>query len=276
MTETLFEFNANDFCIFHKLDRVPPSTHNTMHTHENIELYYFLSGDCRYLAEGTEYPLYKGDIMIMRPLEAHHLLVCSGTVPYERIVANIQPDLLSNLDPENLILKHIFERPLGRLNRFDTAAFTHTRCADVMTEIATYGREMCHIDILSRLLFVLSEIDRASKHISYNPKKGNIGDRIIDYVNENLFKDISLKQISEVFFLSQSQINRIFKKSTGSSVGQYITAKRLITARNRIRTGEAVIKVSEECGYEDYSSFYRSYKARFGCSPQEDKRSAEE
>ncbi len=271
MTETLFQYYEKNFQITHKLDRVPKSS-NPMHAHNDIEILYFMSGDCYYLVEGSKYRLKTGDIMIMRPLEAHHPVICSSKVPYERIVANIQPQLLQNIDPDGEILSHLFSRPLGTLNRFDSSVFSHTLCTDCLTLIALHGCEMSRLELLSRIMLVLSEADRATKRLNPETRKDDIGDQLISYVNQNLFRNISLQQISEVFFLSQSQINRIFKKNTGSSIGQYIAAKRLLTARNRIRSGEPAVKVSEECGYRDYSAFYRSYCAKFGCTPLEDKK----
>ena len=272
MTENLLRYREKNFQIIHKIDRIPPDN-NIMHAHNDIEIFYFISGDCYYLVEGTKYRLRTGDIMIMRPLEAHHLVVCSDKIPYERIVANIHPDLLKSFDVDGKILNHLFSRPLGTLNRFDSAVFAHNLCADTFSMISTHGHDFNRLDLLTRVMFVLAEADRATKRLSPELRKDNIGDLLIDYVNQNLFKNISLQQLSEVFFLSQSQINRIFKKNTGSSIGQYIAAKRLLTARNRIRAGESAVKVSEECGYKDYSAFYRSYCTKFGCTPQEDKKS---
>lgn len=271
MSEILFQYHAKNLHITHKLDPVP-GRQNPMHAHDDIEIYYFISGDCYYMVEGTKYRLKTGDIMIMRPLEAHHLVVCSEKVPYERIVANIHPDLLKSIDPDDQILSNLFSRPLGTLNRFDSSVFSHTLCSDILMMISMQGQGMGRLDLLSRIMLVLSEADRATKRLSPDLRRDNTGDLLISYVNQNLFKNISLQQISEAFFLSQSQINRIFKKITGSSIGQYIAAKRLLTARNRIRAGEPAVRVSEECGYNDYSSFYRSYCAKFGCTPQDDKK----
>ena len=80
MSEILFQYHAKNLHITHKLDPVP-GRQNPMHAHDDIEIYYFISGDCYYMVEGTKYRLKTGDIMIMRPLEAHHLVVCSEKVP---------------------------------------------------------------------------------------------------------------------------------------------------------------------------------------------------
>ena len=130
--------------------------------------------------------------------------------------------------------------------------------------------EITDIDVIPRVFLILSEVKRVlKKSVAKSPKK-NTADIIFDFVNLNLFKKISLKQISDTFFISQSQINRIFKKQTGVSVGKYIATKRLLSARHRIHAGEPAVKISEECGYSDYSVFYRAYVNQFGCSPQKD------
>ena len=270
MTEDILKYSDKNFNFHHKIDRVP-TNNQVMHAHDNIEVFYFISGDCYYLVEGTKYPLRPGDIMLMRPLEAHHLVICSDSVPYERAVANIHPDLLTIIDPDGEMLARLYGRPLGTLNRFDASVLGHSLCSDSMQMVVSYGHEMNRLDLISRVLFFLTEADRIAKRLHPTNRKDHVADLLIDYVNQNLFKTISLQQISDIFFLSQSQINRIFKKSTGSSIGQYIATKRLLTARNRIRMGESAVRVSEDCGYKDYSSFYRSYCNKFGCSPQEDK-----
>jgi AraC-like DNA-binding protein len=94
--------------------------------------------------------------------------------------------------------------------------------------------------------------------------------KIIKHINDHLFEQLSLKEISEMFYISQSQLNRIFRRATGSPVWEYITIKRLIAARSQIQKGLPAGKVCTICGFKDYSSFYRLYKERFGVSPKQD------
>lgn len=270
MTEFILHYQQDNFRLDHKIDIVPPGDSQS-HTHTGIEILYFVSGDCYYIVEGTKYRLKAGDIMIMKPSESHNIVFCSYKVPYERIVVSLNSKLIKSIDPDGTMLKHLMNRPLGTLNRFDSALFSHSLCADSFAMIAANGQDMNNLDILSRIMLTLAEADRAIKRLRPEVKKDHIGNRLVDYVNQNLYRNISLQQISDVFFLSKSQINRIFKKHTGSSIGQYVSSKRLLAARNRIRAGEPAVKVSEECGYRDYSSFYRSYCAKFGCCPQNDK-----
>ncbi len=91
--------------------------------------------------------------------------------------------------------------------------------------------------------------------------------RIVNYIEENLGNDISLEDICNEFFLSKSQLCRMFKKSMGSTVWNYFTIKRLHKAKNMIDSGELPTEVFSLCGFNDYSVFYRACKRHFGQSP---------
>ena len=94
--------------------------------------------------------------------------------------------------------------------------------------------------------------------------------QILQYVNLHLFEDISLSSVSRAFFLSPSQLNRVFRRATGSSVGEYIRVKQLLAARERILAGTSPAAASAACGFRDYSTFFRAYRERFGCAPSRD------
>ena len=91
--------------------------------------------------------------------------------------------------------------------------------------------------------------------------------KIIEYINANLITIHGLDELEKEFFFSKSYINRIFKESTGSSVWDYIVLKRLLLSRTLLQNGKQANIVASECGFCDYSSFYRQFKQRFGISP---------
>lgn len=261
-----------DICCQYTLDNEPQSTCQ-MHTHDVLEIYYFLSGDCTYLIEGTAYLLQPHDLIFKRPLEAHKLIVNSSVIPYERVGITLPVTLFDSLD-DGTLFKAMTERPLGTSNRFTTEDFGHTLCTDTMMQIVRRGESMTRTEFLSHLFLIVTEADRVLRQKATTPTgerhTASIATRIIEYTNEHLYTDITLKGLSDTFFLSYSQINRIFKQYTGSTAGQYIAAKRLLTARDRIRHGFAPTDACYTCGYNDYSAFYRAYTRYFGHSPKSD------
>lgn len=97
----------------------------------------------------------------------------------------------------------------------------------------------------------------------------NIGN-IVKYINFHLHEPLTVESIARAFYLSQSQLNRVFHKKVGSSVYQYLQLKRLIEARLMLKAGRTPDDVARACGYSDYSCFYKAYRKNFGTSPYDD------
>ena len=120
---------------------------------------------------------------------------------------------------------------------------------------------------------VLAEIHRVYSKMDdpVLPQSTDFIQKIIAYINEHLAEELSLDLLSKQFYLSKPQLSRRFKEVTGSSVWEFITIKRLSKAYQLLRVGEPAMQVSEQCGFQNYSVFYRAYRARYGRSPRQEK-----
>ena len=99
---------------------------------------------------------------------------------------------------------------------------------------------------------------------------GGFQSQLVAYVNQHLFEDISLQSIADAFYRSRSQISRVFRQSTGSPLWEYVTIQRLLAAQTMLQRGVSASDACIACGFSDYSSFFRAYRARFGHSPKID------
>lgn len=79
-----FSYRGKDLLMHYSRDENPLPSDFKMHTHESYELYSFVGGSGIYRVEGTPYPLKHGDILIMRPAEAHYIDL-TDTEPYTRL-----------------------------------------------------------------------------------------------------------------------------------------------------------------------------------------------
>jgi len=99
-------------------------------------------------------------------------------------------------------------------------------------------------------------------------KYNNQIQEIINYINDNVKNNISVKQLAVHFFLSESYICRIFKLSTGTTINKYITARRISIAKSLLLNGSSINDVYVNCGFNDYSNFLKSFKKAVGISPK--------
>lgn len=264
----IFEYKDTDIFCHHTLDTSPCPAAFYMHAHERMELLYFISGDAQYLVEGSVYLLHPGELLVMNCAEAHKLQPLSAQ-PYERIVMHFSPSVLRGLDPDALLLRVFADKPLGKQNRYVSdrfpAIFSNFDAAGSVAQLRLHM-----LLILANVLDELSVLAGDAPSAADEPE--SVSQQILQYVNLHLFEDISLSSVSRAFFLSASQVGRIFRQTTGSSIGEYIRVKRLLAARELIITGRSPADACAACGFQDYSTFFRAYKTKFGCAPSHDHR----
>ncbi len=239
-----------------------------MHTHAFAELYCFLGGEVIYHVEGTQYILNPGDILFMRPGEAHYAQV-NKQVDYERISLHFDQKLLSALDPENVLIRPFFDRQAGTRNLYRA---DDDVCRQILFNMTTPMPEP-RLNVLGNMILVLKRISDA---FSAGQESGGTPDtleyRLLSYINKHLEKELSLDKLCDRFFVSRTQLCRLFKQSTGTSVGNYISTKRMLLARELLLQGKKATEIHGACGYQDYSAFFRAYTRYFGHSPREEQR----
>ena len=92
----------------------------------------------------------------------------------------------------------------------------------------------------------------------------------IDFIEENLSRDISSSDVSAHAGLSSFHFQRTFSLLTGLTLGEYIRNRRLSVAGERLAKGNAkVIDVAYECGYETPESFSKAFRRFHGITPNQ-------
>jgi len=235
-----------------------------MHTHEGYELYCFLQGDVKFFIEGTVYALSPGDLLILKKREAHTPLIC-GNIPYQRIVINFNEEALL-VECRAKLIPFLSDRALGKENLYPAKLCKDARWSE-------YLEKICFSEDLTKkrlyLTLLLTELSETTVD-EYDGRRDSVSE-MIDYINSHLTDPISLNDLCIKFYISKAQMNRNFKKITGATVWNYILTKRLLLAKEKLQSGEAPTLVSSQCGFQNYSSFYRAYRAKFGKGPAADR-----
>lgn len=253
--------------IGHTVTERPDPEHFRLHTHDKVELYHFVRGGGIFHIEGSVYPLEPGDLLVMRPAESHYIeLDCSQA--YERKMIHFDLSLLRQVDPEGTFLTPLLERPPGKQNLYRARLFRGGSSEHYFDAMLCPSGDQ-RANVFAGLLPLLFEMRAISLRGSELPESAEdtVQYRILRYLNENIAGPISLQQICQRFFISRSQLCRLFREATGVTVKQYVTVKRLVTARQRIEAGEPATHVYLQCGFNDYSSFYRAYVKHYGAAP---------
>lgn len=90
---------------------------------------------------------------------------------------------------------------------------------------------------------------------------------IISYVDEHYTEPLSVDDISRKLHFSVSSLSHRFRTTMNTSLYRYILNKKLSKASELIKEGTPPTIASQQCGFQEYSGFYKQYKNYFGISP---------
>ena len=264
-----FDYRSHNIDLIHKMDDTPDQSDYVLHTHIVFQVCLLLSGKCTYHVEGNSYPMLPGDLVVTLPQEVHYIEV-DPDHPCERIMLNFGPSLFFMLDPDQQLHKPFISREPGQLNFYRAENFKDLDFVSHFSAMTQNGKD--RITIITHMMQLLKSINIAFERSSAaDSPMETLESRIIRYINRNLRRDLSLDMLCEKFFVSKAQLYRRFKKATGTTVTKYIETKRMLCARQMILENERIIKVYTECGFQDYSTFYRAYQRYFGHSPRQER-----
>jgi AraC family transcriptional regulator len=92
--------------------------------------------------------------------------------------------------------------------------------------------------------------------------------RVIDYIDENLSRELTLAQLAAVAGMSPHYFAELFRQSTGRAPHQYVLLRRIDIAKQCLRDPRrSVMEAGLEAGFQNPSHFARVFRKWVGISP---------
>lgn len=90
----------------------------------------------------------------------------------------------------------------------------------------------------------------------------------VNYLNKNYAKDLDVKELCDLCYISESQLTRLFKRQLGISPMAYRNRLRLNTAKMLLENSElSVGEISDMLGFYDIYAFSHFFTSATGTSP---------
>lgn len=97
--------------------------------------------------------------------------------------------------------------------------------------------------------------------------------RVIDILEKDYAKELSLNTVSEQLNLNPSYVSRLFKQYTGTSFTEYLTAIRIRQSKELLRTTDLQVgEVGNRVGFHNAYYFIKVFKENAGVTPGEFKK----
>lgn len=92
-------------------------------------------------------------------------------------------------------------------------------------------------------------------------KQKEVVRKVIDYIEQNIEKEINLDNISKSIGYSKFHLNRVFAEQTGITIHKYLQNRRLtIAAEKLVKTDKSITQIAYEAGYDTQQSFSFAFK----------------
>lgn len=264
---------GREFEVYHPVDDDVQAI--IYHNHPFYEIYFYIQGHNRIIVEGLDLLPSRGDVLIYPPGIMHRNIHQDAQVPYERFYVFARREFLQSISAADFDIPatiaqmtrggqyyfHVNEQQLDELVAIGDMMIEsaeHTEPAEKLMN--RYRMGILMVDALTMM---------TSREIMPQSEYSKGMSRLIQYINLHVTEPLTLDDLADAFFASKFYILREFKRYTGISVHQYMIIRRIMLAQELIGQGVKPRDACARCGFTDYSSFYRSFKARTGLSPEQ-------
>ena len=232
--------------------------------HIYYEIVLFLGGECDFISENLKCHLAPNTLVVI-PKEKYHCFYFKGNSNnYYRCILNFYDvgnlkKLINDTITEIRVISDVHPQIISHFKRL---------IEKEKSNIPDYQKEIILTSVLSEIII---DIHNNAAPANENSQLSLLTQKVIEYINNNFENTITVDSIARQFNVSASSLSHIFKSDLHTSVYKYILNKRLITAQKLIVEGTPAIQAALQCGFNDYSGFFKAYKKYFYSPPSMNK-----
>ena len=251
------------------------STKQPLNWHNDIELIMVLKGTLDIEVRGEKYHLRKEDVFLINTNQLHRL--SSNTVENVNnsiiLIFQFDPDYYQAYYPKFSDI--IFHCNTALIQRTPKTYDTLRRLLVKLMWLSLNKTETFQLDGLQISLELIEFlITNFVKSISIqNTSQDQMQQRlirIIEYINKNYNKKITLPQVANNEFMSAHYLSRFFKTHTGIGFNKYINQFRVNKSLNELlHTSKTILEIALDHGFSNSKSYAKHFKEHYGTSPSE-------
>ena len=230
------------------------------HFHTSYEFLYFIHGSANLVIQHHTFKVKPSNLLIIKPGEFHYMVV-NPRIAYERIVMRFY-----KLDLPDFYRSAL--KSLGTVYNLQDSLLPATLAQiDHLYDASSPDNSMF---ILKNLLNIIIAL-LCSKGPQKIPAAQMDEDvrSIVSFIDAHLTSINCVEDISQNLHMSSSSIQQKIRCQLHTSVMAYVRTQKCMLAQNLLQQGVPPTSVYTQCGFTDYSTFYRTYKKVFRISPSE-------
>lgn len=275
--------HGHDTCLeFMEFSASGDYTQEQAHFHSTMEITMIVEGEGYFRCNDTQYSFGKGDCFIFDSMEPHNIFFGNTSKSLKYLSLNFVPSFISSLEMGDFNLQYL--ESFYFTDR--SCKIPHTEaCAQAVEEAfrkiqeALYKKEDGYPLVVKAHLFVILSQLTGYYHKT-NPGPDSFRKalpalqtsftKVLDYIEENLTKDITIDELSRIAAMNRYYFSTFFKKQMSESPIQYITRKRIRLAIELLKDERlSVLEVALRSGFNNAANFNRAFRQFTDSNPSE-------
>ena len=266
---------ALDFPIIFHYDCLKKDVVFQKHWHEKMEFLYFKKGQGFVVCNTKKIPVNPGVLVVVNSNELHYIEGDSELLEYYCIIVdNLLFKSLHTDICETKYIDPIYQNLIIFKNRVENDERISECINNIIEELnqKLTGYELSVKSYIFRLMVLLlrnhTYTTLSPKEYNTRIKNLNIINIVLQYIEKNYKESITVEQLSEMANFSKYYFLRLFKKTTGKSLIDYINFIRINKAENMLNeTDKNITEIAFSCGFNDANYFNRVFKKYKGRPP---------
>lgn len=251
------------------------------HWHQGCEILFIHAGEGTIIVNQHAYEIERGMLFLFQPFQLHKVYPrISKDKPYERTKIYFNPEELSKhfeSFPSRfaLLQKLWLGKNIKQVFDLDEGTQLLEQLLQYYEQDRRKYKEPSQEETVLLMLQILGLLQRshapeeaANPFLPIEKRPLRYSERIMQWIEEHYSQEVSLDRIASELHLSKFYVSRVFRQETGSSITDYLTARRMKQACRLLQTTLLPVeKVGIEVGLPDVSYFVQLFKKVVGTTP---------
>ncbi|WP_025845325.1 AraC family transcriptional regulator [Paenibacillus ehimensis] len=252
------------------------------HAHQGMELLYVHEGQGTAVVEQQIFQMSPGTIFCFKPFQLHRIRIGElPKQPYVRSLFVFEPAVLDEtLAPFpglRAFFQALWKNPLApQVYRTPDPAAMDALLRSHLARLAP--REDAELLLEEQLLFLTafvhylkSAAEPAGSPLTERPalpKASATAEKIMAWIEKHYMEPFELERLAQEIHLSPNHVSAVFRQSVGSSITEYLTARRIRQACWLLRTTDKPVQdIGRAVGLGNFSYFCQLFKKQVGLTP---------
>lgn len=229
---------------------------HTLNTPHCVNIFLVLEGQIRINKYYGEKAFEKGQVIVVFDYEDNYIVNRNG------ILACIS---INNQSYNRFSLAN--RKTLFEIDNADTMIIkTYLETLKAIIEKDYFNSDIGVVKLINCAMTILTHEQKEMKN---NSQSSELIKNIVQFINENYKRPLTLSSLAQVFFVNRSYLSREFSRKMNMTLMKYIKKVKIYNVSRELLENRSPDSAWREYGYTSYKTFLNDFKNIMGTTPSD-------